>query len=197
VVNGANGLKPVMDMFQSQVEIAPRLSITEGTEFQRVGPVVSLNTPEDVSNHVTVRYAMNGVIEDYSTFVQVSNKIPAAGTLASISYVAHPKSMISIQRYGEKKKVVELDFCYDNPTAQRIAQDILEREAIPTKSVQYSVSLRYGYLVLGDILEITDEAIGLDEHKAQIISKLFDDGRWLLEVKIDDNPMRYYRNVET
>jgi hypothetical protein len=197
VVNGANGLKPVMDMFQSQVEIAPRLSITEGTEFQRVGPVVSLNTPEDVSNHVTVRYAMNGVIEDYSTFVQVSNKIPAAGTLASISYVAHPKSMISIQRYGEKKKVVELDFCYDNPTAQRIAQDILEREAIPTKSVQYSVSLRYGYLVLGDILEITDEAIGLDRHKAQIISKLFDDGRWLLEVKIDDNPMRYNRNVET
>jgi len=133
IVNGPNGLKPVIDMFQSQVEIQPRLSIAEGPEFQRVGPVVSLNTPEDVSNVVTVRYAMNGVVEDYSTFVQVSNKIPAAGTLSSISYIAHPKSMISIQRYGEKKKVVELDFCYDNGTAQRIAQDILEREALPHK----------------------------------------------------------------
>jgi len=196
IVNGPNGLKPVIDMFQSQVEIQPRLSIDEGPEFQRVGPVVSLNTPEDVSNVVTVRYAMNGVVEDYSTFVQVSNKIPAAGTLSSISYIAHPKSMISIQRYGEKKKVVELDFCYDNGTAQRIAQDILEREALPTKMIQYSVSLRYGYLVLGDIVEITDEEIGLDSHKAQIISKLFEDGRWLLELKIDDNPMKWNRNVE-
>jgi hypothetical protein len=196
IVNGPNGLKPVIDMFQSQLDIQPRLSIAEGPEFQRVGPVVSLNTPEDVSNVVTVRYAMNGVVEDYSTFVQVSNKVPAAGTLSSISYIAHPKSMISIQRYGEKKKVVELDFCYDNGTAQRIAQDILEREALPTKMIQYSVSLRYGYLVLGDIVKITDYDIGLDSHKAQIISKLFEDGRWLLEVKIDDNPMKWNRNVE-
>ena len=196
IVNGPHGLKPVIDMFQSQVDIQPRLSISESPEFQRVGPVVSMNTPEDVSNVVTVRYAMNGVIEDYSTFVQVSNKVPAAGTLSSISYIAHPKSMISIQRYGEKKKVVELDFCYDNGTAQRIAQDILEREALPTKMIQYSVSLRYGYLVLGDIVEITDEEIGLDSHKAQIISKLFEDGRWLLELKIDDNPMKWNRNVE-
>ena len=197
IVNGPNGLKPVIDMFQSQVDIQPRLSIEEGAEFQRVGPVASMNTPEDVSNVVTVRYAMNGVVEDYSTFVQVSNKVPAAGTLSSISYIAHPKSMISIQRYGEKKKVVELDFCYDNGTAQRIAQDILEREALPTKMIQYSVSIRYGYLVLGDIVEITDYDIGLDSHKAQIISKLFDDGRWLLELKIDDNPMKWNRNVET
>lgn len=195
VINGPNGLKPVLDMLQSQADIKPRLSITESAEFQRVGPVVSLNTPEDVSNVVTVRYGMNGVVEDYSTFVQVSNKIPAAGTLSSISYVAHPKSLISIQRYGEKKKVVELDFCYDNGTAQRIAQDILEREALPTKSIQFSVSMRYGYLVLGDIVELTDEEIGLYEHKGQIISKVFEEGRWLLDVKIDDNPLKWNRNV--
>ena len=105
--------------------------------------------------------------------------------------------MVSIQRYGEKKKVVELDYCYSNLTAQRIAQDILEREALPTKSVQYSVSLRYGYLILGDIVEITDEEIGLNQQKAQIISKVFEEGRWLLDMKIDENPMRYNRNVET
>jgi len=115
--------------------------------------------------------------------------------LASISYIAHPKSMISIQRYGRKEKVVSLDFCYDNGTAQRIAQDILEREALPIKSVQYSVSLRYGYLVLGDIIQITDVEIGLDGHHGQIISKVFDEGRWLMDIKIDYNPLRYNRNV--
>ena len=197
VVNGPNGLKPVLDMFQGMVSIRERLSVTAGTDFERAGPVISLNTPEDVSNVITVRYAVNGVTDDYSTFVQISNRIPAAGTLASISYIAHPKSMISIQRYGEKKRVVELDYCYSNLTAQRIAQDILEREALPTKSVQYSVSVRYGYLVLGDIVEITDEEIGLNQQKAQIISKVFEEGRWLLDMKIDENPMRYNRNVET
>ena len=197
VINGPNGLKPVLDMFQGMVSIRERLSVTAGTDFERAGPVVSLNTPEDVSNVITVRYAVNGVVDDYSTFVQISNRIPASGNLSSISYVAHPKSMVSIQRYGEKKKVVELDYCYSNLTAQRIAQDILEREALPTKSVQYSVSLRYGYLILGDIVEITDEEIGLNQQKAQIISKVFEEGRWLLDMKLDENPMRYNRNVET
>jgi hypothetical protein len=195
IVNGPNGLKPVLDLFQTVGDVRPRLTITAGTEFQRAGAVVSINTPEDVSNHITVRYAMNGVVDDYSTFVQVSNEIPAASTLASISYIAHPKSMISIQRYGRKEKVVSLDFCYDNGTAQRIAQDILEREALPMKSVQYSVSLRYGYLVLGDIIQITDDEIGLDGHHGQIISKVFDEGRWLMDIKIDYNPLRYNRNV--
>ena len=45
--------------------------------------------------------------------------------------------------------------------------------------------------------EITDEDIGVYSHKGQIISKLFEDGRWLLDVKIDDNPMKWNRNVET
>ena len=197
IINGPNGLKPVLDLFQTVADIRPRLEITAGTDFQRSGPIQSLNTPEDVSNHITVRYAINGVVDDYTTFVQVSNEIPAASTLASISYIAHPKSMISIQRYGRKEKVVNLDFCYDNATAQRIAQDILEQQALPIKSVQYSVSLRFGYLILGDIIQITDEEIGLDGHICQITSKVFDENRWILELKIDDNPMRYNRNVET
>lgn len=86
VINGPNGLKPVLDMFQGMVSIRERLSVTAGTDFERAGPVVSLNTPEDVSNVITVRYAVNGVVDDYSTFVQISNRIPASGNLSSISY---------------------------------------------------------------------------------------------------------------
>jgi|TARA_R100000479_G_scaffold171087_1_gene114302 hypothetical protein len=195
VVNGPYGLKPVLDMAQSGIDLSPRLSIIEGPDFQRFGPVTTENTPEDVSNVITVRYARNGVVDDFTTFVQVSNVIPAGGTLSSTAYIAHPKSMISIQRYGKKKKVIELDYCYSNLTAQRIAQDILEREALPTRTVQYSVSIRYGYLVLGDIVEITDNDIGLNNHRCQIIQKVFSGGRWLIDMKIDENPNRYERNV--
>ena len=195
VVNGPNGLKPVLDIHQSGLVLSPRLSITEGPDWERYGPVTTQNTPEDVSNVITVRYARNGVVNDFTTFVQVSNVIPAGGTLSSTAYIAHPKSMLSIQRYGKKKKVIELDYCYSNLTAQRIAQDILEQEALPIRTVQYSVSIRYGYLVLGDIVGITDSEIGLNNQKCQIIQKVFSGGRWLIEVKIDENPNRYERNV--
>lgn len=195
VVNGPNGLKPILDMNQSGIDLVPRLKITTGADWQRFGPIITENTPEDVSNVVTVRYARNGVSNDFTTFVQVSNVVPAGGTLASTAYIAHPKSMISIQRYGKKKKVIELDYCYSNLTAQRIAQDILEQEALPTRTVQYSVSIRYGYLILGDIVEITDTEIGFNNLKCQIIQKVFSGGRWLLDLKIDENPNRYRRNV--
>ena len=197
VVNGPNGLMPVLDMMQSMVRLRPRLKINEGPNFERISPVSTENPAENVSNFITVRYAINGVTDNYSTFVQVSNEIPAAGKLSSVSYIAHPKSMISIQRFGAKKKVVELDYCYSNRTAQRIAQDILEREALPRKTIQYSVSIRFGYLLLGDIVQITDEEIGLNAQNAQIIEKVFDENRWNLKLLIDENPTRYERNVET
>ena len=195
IVIGPYGLKPILDMSQSGLDLTPRLSITASEDWERVSPIITQNNTEDISNVVTVRYAFNGVSESYTTFVQVQEKIPGDGNLASISYIAHPKSLISIQRYGKKKKVVELDYCYDNSTAQRIAQDILEREALPQRTVQYSVSIRYGYLILGDIVEIIDDEIGLVGQKCQIIQKVFSDNRWLLEFKIDENPNRYERNV--
>lgn len=195
IVNGPKGLKPVLDLFQIGADIRPRLIITTGTEFQRASAVISVNTPEDITNHVIVRYAFNGITKIYSTFVQASNEIPSSSQLASISYIAHPKSMLSIQRYGKKEKTIALDYCYDNNTAQRIAQDIISREALPIKTIQYSVSIKYGYLILGDIIQLTDEEIGLYGYYGQIISKVFDDNRWLIDIKIDDNPLRYNRNV--
>jgi len=144
-------------------------------------------------NNITVRYARNGVIDDYTTFVQCSHEIPAAGTLASTAYIAHPKAMVSVNRYGVHPYVIELDYCYSNLTAQRIAQDYIERMALPTKLVQYSVSTRYGYLQLGDIIELTDEELGFRSIRAQIIAKVWDESRWLIDLKLDDNPFKHVR----
>ena len=193
LIVGERGIMPVLDIFQTGIHIEPRLVITENPEFQRNGPVTTENTPEDVVNNITVRYARNGVIDDYTTFVQCSHEIPAAGTLASTAYIAHPKAMVSVNRYGVHPYVIELDYCYSNLTAQRIAQDYIERMALPTKLVQYSVSTRYGYLQLGDIIELTDEELGFRSIRAQIIAKVWDESRWLIDLKLDDNPFKHVR----
>jgi hypothetical protein len=196
IVVGERGIMPVLDIFQAGIKVEPRLKVSEGAEFERNSPIETQNTTEDLVNNVTVRYARNGVIDDYSTFVQCSHEVPAAGELTSTTYLANPKAMVSVQRYGVKTRVVELDFVYSNLTAQRIANDIIERLALPTRTVQYSVSIRYGYLQLGDIVELTDADLGFDSVRTQVISKLWDDSRWLIELKIDDNPLNFVRVLE-
>ena len=193
IVVGERGVMPVLDIFQSGVKVEPRLKITANSEFDRNGPIETQNTTESIVNNVTVRYARNGVIDDYSTFVQCSHEVPAAGELTSTTYLANPKAMVSVQRYGVKTRVVELDYVYSNLTAQRIANDIIERQALPTRTVQYSVSIRYGYLQLGDIVELTDTDLGFDSVRTQVISKSWDESRWLIGLKIDDNPLHFVR----
>ena len=195
IVVGERGIMPVLDIFQSSIHVEPRLVITESAEFERSGPITTQNTTEDVINNVTVRYARNGVIDDYSTFVQCSHEIPAVGELSSTTYIASPKAMVSVQRYGVKTRVIELDYVYSNLTAQRIANDIIERLALPTRTVQYSVSIRYGYLQLGDIVQLTDNDLGLNGVNTQVISKIWDENRWLLDLKIDDNPLNFVRDI--
>ena len=189
VVNGGNGLKPILDMFVSHVSTGERLNIISGPEWFRAGPITTETNPEDIINNVTVRYGKNGVNGTYSLFVQCGHEVPAMGTLSSQSYTANPKSLISVQRYGVKSRVVELDYCYSMDTAQRVANDIIERDSIPIRSIQYSVSSRYGYLNIGDIVSITDEDIGLDDHRSQILSKVWEEGRWTLILRLDDNPL--------
>jgi len=196
IVVGERGIMPVLDIFQAGIKVEPRLKVSEGTEFERNGPITTQNTTEDLVNNVTVRYARNGVIDDYSTFVQCSHEVPAAGELTSTTYLANPKAMVSVQRYGVKTRVVELDYVYSNLTAQRIANDIIERLALPTRTVQYSVSIRYGYLQLGDIVELTDNDLGFDSVRTQVISKMWEENRWLIELKIDDNPLNFVRVLE-
>jgi hypothetical protein len=171
VVNGGNGLKPVLDMFVTEISTGERLNIITGPE--------------------------NGVTNTYSVFVQCGHVIPSSGSLSSQSYIASPKSLLSVQRYGVKNRVVELDYVYSMETAQRIALDIIERDSIPIRTIQYSVAPRYGYLMIGDIVTLSDDDLGLVEIRTQILSKTWSNNRWELTLRLDDNPLRYERNVET
>lgn len=197
VVNGGNGLKPVLDMFVTEISTGERLNIITGPEWFRMTPVSTQTNPEEITNNVMVRYGKNGVTDTYSVFVQCGHTIPAGGTLSSQSYLASPKSLLSVQRYGVKSRVVELDYVYSMETAQRIALDIIERDSIPIRTITYSVSPRYGYLMIGDIVTLSDEDIGLVDTRTQILSKIWSNNRWEITLRLDDNPLRYERNVET
>ena len=60
--------------------------------------------------------------------------------------------------------------------------------------MSYSATVDYGYLEIGDIIEITDDDLGFYNLKAQIISKTFITDSWLFKIKLDNNP---YRRAKT
>ncbi len=187
IVNGPNGLKPVLDLFLDGADLAPRVKVTAGPEFFRAGPITPLNSSEDVINYVMVRYAINGVTNNPTARIVVSNAISSTPYLG---YALSPISEISKRKYGIKRRVITLDYCYHWKTASKIANNIIASNGLIVHSIQYSLALHYGWLEIGDIIEITDSDLGFKDLRAQLISKQFSTNRWLMEFKLDNNPNR-------
>jgi len=187
IVNGPNGLKPVLDLYLDGASLAPIATIEAGLEWFRVGPIITQNTSEDIINQVMVRYAINGVTNTPTARISISNyKSPTP----MLGFGLNPLCEISKSIYGTRRRVIVLDYCYDWKTANKIANNIITSRALPIKTIQYSVPIHYGYLEIGDIIEITDIELGISNLSAQIISKTYDSNRWVMELKLDNNPLR-------
>ena len=187
IVNGPNGLKPVLDLYLDGASLAPIATIEAGLEWFRVGPIITQNTSEDIINQVMVRYAINGVTNTPTARISISNyKSPTP----MLGFGLNPLCEISKSIYGTRRRVIVLDYCYDWKTANKIANNIITSRALPIKTIQYSVPIHYGYLEIGDIIEITDIELGISQLSAQIISKTYDSNRWVMELKLDNNPLR-------
>jgi hypothetical protein len=61
--------------------------------------------------------------------------------------------------------------------------------ALPSRSAEYQTDLSYGYLELGDIIELSDSEIGLEEARCQIIGKKYQSSSWIFDILIEDNPI--------
>ena len=195
IINGPNGLKPILDLYLDGANLAPRIRITAGLSWFRAGPIVTENTSEDIINQVMVRYAINGVNNTPTARISISNyKSPTP----LLGFGLNPLCEISKTIYGTRRRVIVLDYCYDWKTANKIANNIITSRALPIKTISYSVPLDYGFLDIGDIIEITDNDLGFDSVKSQLVYKTFSKNRWIMEFKLDNNPLRIIKtDVQT
>ena len=58
---------------------------------------------------------------------------------------------------------------------------------MPTYVSQYAASPEFGFLQLGDVIELTDLEIAVDKQKAQVISKSWNLTHWIFELKLEHN----------
>lgn len=197
ITNGPKGLKPVLDLRTHGFRLYPRKSIITGNDWERLGPVKTETTPEDIINYCEVRYAVNGITNTMTARTTVSNigkdtPIVFDGfdihRTSNLQYGLSSLADISVQRYGVKKRIVDVPYVYHWRTAVQIANDIVQKHALEIKMVSYSAGLSYGFLNVGDIISITDDDLGFDALKAQIVSKVYDSKRWIFDIQIHENP---------
>ncbi len=208
LANGANGLYPVLDLRLCSDHLQSRLEIEADVLFERISPVEPLQ--QDIVNDITVQFASAfvqnfkveastksagyfiGESNEYKNIIQIRATRPN-GLTADYEIVS-PYAIISEQRYGRRPTNIALEYVHDRDTATKIGLDMMRRVSLPQKKCTYRAAFKFGYLMVGDVITLTDTDIGLLQNRVQIISKRYDGASWLYGILLQDNPIDNIRD---
>ena len=185
IVQGNNGLSPRLNLIASAGVVQPTEHITAGAVFFRTGPVLPLTEPQDICNAIKVRFAWRGITQAYFGIIDIGPDQAAEQALSN--EIVDQYSIISVSKYGLKRKTIELNFVYDYATAARIAQEYIRFNSMPRLGITYKAVGYYGWLQVGDIIELTDSDISIDRQKAQIVSKRWQETHWEFVLELEIN----------
>ena len=186
IVLGNDGLSPRLNLMAEAGVVQPIEYITAGAVFFRAGPVIPITEPQDICNAVMVRFAWEGMKQSFYGAVYVGPDQPQ--DLRNLSNESiNEYSLISVSKYGLRRKTINLNFVYDYRTASRIAQEYIRFNSQPRLSITYRAVGYYGWLQVGDVVELTDPDINIDKQKVQILSKKWVTTHWefILELEIN------------
>jgi hypothetical protein len=192
IILSKDGLAPRLNMMALGVDVPVADVIEAGAVFYRLGPMTPMSEPSDIINEVTVRFAWDGARQSYISKAVVQANIPeyssSFGFLGTpIAITASQYAVVSQQVYGAKTATFDLAYVYDRVTAFKIALDMIRFKSMPTYVAQYAASPEYGFLQLGDVIELTDLDIAIDQQKAQVIAKRWNMTHWVFDLKIEHN----------
>ena len=183
ITNGSKGIKPTLDLYMYSQTIEPTHYLYDSGELQIISPLSPLE--QEIYNKITVRFGYEGNQGNYRSKVIID---PDATEEIGLTYT-DALAEISFSRYGLRELIIEAPFVWDLDTAVRIARDKIRYHALPAYAIEISAAPKYGYLDLGDIVSLTSERIGYDNHKCQIMSKSWSNNRWRFILQLEDNPL--------
>lgn len=200
IILSKDGLAPKLNMMALGVDVPVADVIEAGAVFYRLGAMTPMSEPSDIINEITLRFAWDGSRQSYISSARVRATIPeysaSFGFLGTpIATTASQYAVISQQIYGQKTATFELDYVYDRRTAFKIALDMIRFKSMPTYVAQYAASPEYGFLQLGDVIELTDLEIAIDRQKAQIIAKQWNVTHWVFDLKIEHNHIANVKQI--
>jgi hypothetical protein len=194
IIQGNNGLSPRLNLLVSGTVVIPTEHITAGGVFYRTGPIIPLSEPQEICNAVKVRFAWQGKQQAYFGVIDVGPDQPGLQRLCN--EVIDEYSILSVAKYGKRQKNIDLEFVYDYDTAARIAQDYIRLNAMPKLGITYNAVGFYGWLQVGDIIELTDTDINIEKQKVQIIQKRWLETYWEFTLQFEINHISNLKLVQ-
>ena len=181
---GPKGLRPILIEMWALTHVTSMASITvdNGSNVIQVSPINTIRTTSDLVNELTLRWGKRGFDQSYTSMVRVTN-------IQSEEYdVVSDYSILSVNRYGTKPAAVDSDYIYDRDTAIKVAMDMVRSKCLPIQSIEVDVDMELGWLMVGDVLDVTVPKLYLTNHKMVIVSKRWRETHWRWELAFEMNP---------
>ena len=166
--------------------------ITEGPEFEPIGPVVGQTQLGDVVNSVTIQFAPRARTDDYKRRIILT---PDADT-SDPEQFSDEYAIISANRWSTdpeapiiQSEALELEHIYDDTSAALIARERVRTKGLGYSERPYLAAARFGYLMPGDQVRLDSESLGR-VFLATVLSKEWTGYAWALSLALDDDPVR-------
>ena len=164
VRSGPTGSFPVVYKYDARSADSIE-SVTAGAGFVRVGPVEYVTGAGDRANEMRIDYAKRAR-KNTAFRAATVGPFPSDDPDVFENYYAG----VSARRYGVRSSTIDTDIVYDTPTAIRIARWKVRASSLSSRSVTYSASFEYGWLSVGDVIDLTDDELALDAQIVQLVS---------------------------
>lgn len=171
---GANGLRPILNQMWALTHVSAVTSINIGDDKEclQTSAISTLRDTTDLVNILTIRYAKRGYDQSHTNLCRVTN-------IKTESYdVVSDYAKKSVNLYGAKPVTIEADYIYDRDTAVKVATDKVRAGCLPVYSVQIAAPAEFGYLRVGDILDVTIERYFVLDRRMIVSAKVWDDNKW-------------------
>lgn len=181
---GPKGLRPILIEMWALTHVTSMASITvdNGSNVIQVSPINTIRTTSELVNELTLRWGKRGFDQSYTSMVRVTN-------IQSEEYdVVSDYSILSVNRYGTKPAAIDSDYIYDRDTAIKVAMDMVRSKCLPIQFIEVDVDMELGWLMVGDVLDVTVPKLYLTNHKMVIVSKRWRETHWRWELAFEMNP---------
>ena len=186
VIQGKNGMKPILDLYAAGIRPAPICSLIASPEFSASSPLQQRGDSSSLINDVTISYCWDLKHGAY----KCRQRITGDTTFSSATTSQNQIAVASHDKYGLRASVIETKFVTDVDTAALIATHIIRYNAFPERFVEYTAAPSYGWIEIGDILSLTDEAFSFEDEIIQIVSKSWNGNSWSFTIKLTPEGMQ-------
>ena len=186
---GPKGLRPILYQYIALQNVQPVAHVISGQgDWIQIGALETTTNTSEIYNAVRLHYAWNGIEDSFFHSLYMGPDGVDDDYSKKNLY-----SQTSKNRYGVSQQTFEAMFIYETRTAARFCGDFIRRNSFPRRFVRFVASLEYGFLQLGDVVELTSSSLYMDRQKCTVVSKMWDVTEWVFVLMFEDTPLHVDR----